>query len=108
MLTWFKNKKNDIKEYFDVKKNTDFNFENYIKSTGFRFISEKNDLKLYVNNYDGIKINLIINLSKKEVLIGSGGNILTRINFIPSGSLFSDMIINQTVNGVKELYVQEQ
>lgn len=106
MGNWIKNTFSKLVNYFDVKNNTQFDFEKYITSVGFRFVSEKNDLKLYVNNYDGIKINLIINLKKKEILISSRGDILSKLNFIPSGSLFSDMVISQTLNSVKELYVQ--
>ncbi len=108
MINWIKNKHKALVNYFDVKHSSQFNFDKHIIAIGFRLVSEKNDLKLYVNNYDGIKLNLIINLKKKGILISSGGDILCKLNFIPSGSLFSDMIITQTLNSVKELYVAQE
>lgn len=108
MINWFKNISNKFSENLDFKRTSDFNFEKYILGLGFKFVSEKNDFKLYVNNYDGIKINLIINLKDEKILISQKGEVLTRINFIPNGSLFVDMLINQTVNSIKKNYVLEQ
>lgn len=90
-------------KWFNVTRNLDFNFEQYIKGLGFDFISEKEDLKIFINNYsETVKIHLLLDIKKEEISIINKGKLCSRINFIPKGSLFVDLLINQTINNIEK------
>lgn len=101
-----------IINYLDFKHHTNFDFEDYLITSGFEFISEKEGFKMYINNYsETIKIHLLLNVKNEEVSIINKGKLCARINFIPKGSLFVDLLFNQTINNIiknKENNVREQ
>jgi len=103
MGNWSKNIWLKLFSAFDIKQHVDFNFEKYIKEIGFDFISEKDGLKIYINNYsETVKIHILFDVKKEEISIINKGRLCTRINFIPKGSLFVDLLLNQTINNLEK------
>lgn len=80
----------------DIKRHIDFNFEQYIiNEFGFKLLSENKHEKVY-----GTGDFYLIITDENEVLINSVNNnrLLCKINFIPKGSLFVDLMINQVIS----------
>jgi hypothetical protein len=94
-----------ILNYFDFNKESEFDFEEYIfLNHKFRFLSERKGYRIFLN-YD-FRIYLIINTNNNEVLIcRKKGKLFGKINFVPKGSLFVDLWINQTI--LSEIINQE-
>jgi len=80
---------------FDVKINSEFNFDNYIQEIGFKYLRDKEHYKVFSHN--DYKLYLIVNEKKEEILIYKKDKMLSTINFIPKGSLFVDLWINQVI-----------
>jgi len=88
-----------LRNVFDVKINSEFNFDNYIREIGFKYLRDKGHYKerYRVFSHNDYKLYLILNEKKEEILIYKKDKMLSKINFIPKGSLFVDLWINQVI-----------
>ena len=69
-------------------------------ANNFNLASENDEIKTFINN--NYELIILVNTASEEVSICHEGELCTKINFIPKGGTFVDLLFNQTIVGIQK------
>ena len=75
-----------------------YNFELHLLELEFYLKGEKAKSKFYSHLHKNI--NIIYNVSTKEIYLYSGLKLYGKINFVPNNSLFTENLIKKTIENL--------
>ncbi len=93
---------------FEYKSGDEFDFQAHLLNNNFAntLVDDKHELlqeHIKIYSHKQIRVKIIIDLSKQTVSVFYDSDLISLLNFIPNGELFSEMFITQVVSGIKNI-----